>query len=88
MYCISKAAHGGVAHAGEHAHHSTRPAHDVYKFDAENNTERRGNDGRVECATCSTPDIVVHAWPTRSDGICERTSMPVVSIGTDAIPEP
>lgn len=88
MHCISKAAHGSVAHAGEHAYYSTGSAHDVHEFDAENNTERRGNDGRVECATCSTTGIAVNARPTRSDGICERASIQIVSTGTDVTPEP
>ena len=36
MYCISVAAHGGVAHASEHTHHSIGPADHVYEFDTPN----------------------------------------------------
>lgn len=76
-----------MAYAGEYAHHSTGPAYDVHKFDAENGTERRGNDGRVECATCAFADIAVDAWPTRSDGICEEPRYKQWALA-DTIPEP
>ena len=36
MYCISVAAHSGVAHTTEHTHYSIGPADDVYEFDTPN----------------------------------------------------
>lgn len=71
MYCVSKAAHGGVAHAREHAHHSNGSAHHVYDLDAKNAAECGRNDGGVECTARAATGIVIDARPTRGHGICE-----------------
>lgn len=71
MRCVAKAAHGGVAHVGQHAHYSTGSADHVYNHDAENTTQRRGYDGRVERVACVATDVIVDAWSTGCDGICE-----------------
>lgn len=80
MYCISKAAHGSVAHASEYAHHSTGSTHHVHQFDAKNTTECRRNDGGVECAACSATGITIDARPTKSHGICEKAPIHIPSI--------
>ena len=75
MYGSSKAAHGGVALAGDHAHHSTGSTYPVCEFDAEDAAECGRDDGSVECTTCCVAGIAIDARPTWSHGICERAQI-------------